>query len=342
MNIKQLILEKIHKNGSVKVSELVQETGLSRVYIHRFLKDLQNEGSIVLVGKANNAKYVLVGKEEIKKAQKEITKINLSLENKGLNEDLVLDKIKKETGIFFNLDNNTEQILDYAFMEMLNNAIEHSRSKTIRVTMQRSGEKVIFNVFDAGIGIFNSIKVKKKLKNVLEAMQDLLKGKETTAPVGHSGEGIFFTSKTADRMVIYGSSKKLVFDNKINDVFIRDSFARKGTRVYFEISNKSKRELRKAFDEYTGDTFEFEKTRVMVRLYKLGEDYISRSQARRITTELEKFKIVVLDFAQIKTIGQAFADEVFRVWHKKHPEINIVIENANDNVDFMIKHVGSR
>ena len=339
MDLRKLILDKIHKKGSVKVSELVHETGFSRIYIHRFLKELQDEERVVLVGKTNKARYVIAEKKVVEKAQKEIKKINLSLANKNLNEDLVLDKIKNETGILFDLEKNTERIVDYAFTEMLNNAIEHSRSKNIKVTMQRLGEKVVFNISDAGIGAFNSIKTKKKLKSVLEAIQDLLKGKETTAPAGHSGEGIFFTSKVADKMVIYSSSKKLVFDNLIYDIFIRDSLSRKGTRVYFEISTKTKRELTEVFSEYTGDTFEFEKAKVMVRLYELGNNYISRSQARRITSELEKFKTIVFDFAKIDTIGQAFADEVFRVWHKKHPEIKIIIENANENVYFMIKHV---
>lgn len=43
-------------------------------------------------------------------------------------------------------------------------------------------------------------------------------------------------------------------------------------------------------------------------------------------------------FDSIKTVGQAFADEIFRVWKKNHPEIEIRYRNANENVEFMIRH----
>jgi hypothetical protein len=45
------------------------------------------------------------------------------------------------------------------------------------------------------------------LKNHLEAIQDLLKGKQTTMPKSHSGEGIFFTSKIADNLTISSSQE---------------------------------------------------------------------------------------------------------------------------------------
>ena len=52
---------------------------------------------------------------------------------------------------------------------------------------------------------------------------------------------------------------------------------------------------------------------------------------------LEKFKHVTLDFRGVKTVGQGFADEVFRVWQKNHPSITIEPKNMNDNVRFMTK-----
>ena len=53
-----------------------------------------------------------------------------------------------------------------------------------------------FIVNDSGIGIFRNIMQKRNLKSELEAIQDLMKGKTTTMPESHSGEGIFFTSKS--------------------------------------------------------------------------------------------------------------------------------------------------
>ena len=59
-----------------------------------------------------------------------------------------------------------------------------------------------------------------------------------------------------------------------------------------------------------------------MKLARYGnENLISRSQAKRLLARLEKFKIVMLDFEDVATIGRAFADEIFRVFTNNHPEI---------------------
>ncbi|MBU1083906.1 MAG: STAS-like domain-containing protein, partial [Candidatus Omnitrophica bacterium] len=68
-----------------------------------------------------------------------------------------------------------------------------------------------------------------------------------------------------------------------------------------------------------------------------GANYVSRSQARRVLAGLEKFKTVVLDFKGIEAIGQAFADEIFRVWKSAHTDKEISARNACENVMFMVK-----
>ncbi len=340
MDIRSIILKKLSKKRQVKSSEIVKETGFSRAYINRFFKELENEGLIVRLGKARKTFYVKADKKSVAMAKLEILAVHYTLENKNLSEDLVLERIKKESGIFSDLPENISRILDYAFTEMLNNAIEHSRSKKIEIFFRRRENRISFDVIDKGIGIFNNIMQKHKLKSHLEAVQDLLKGKQTTAPKEHSGEGIFFTSKAADILIVQSSSKRLLFNNLLEDIFIEDVKQTTGTKVSFSISVKSKRSLKKIFDAYTDKSFEFSKTKAVVKLYKMGTDYISRSQARRILSGLDKFKTIVLDFREVKTIGQAFADEVFRVWKRNHPNIKIIEQNANENIVFMIKRSG--
>ena len=54
---------------------------------------------------------------------------------------------------------------------------------------------------------------------------------------------------------------------------------------------------------------------IPVRLAKYGdEQLISRSQAKRLLARIDKFKVVLFEFDKVDTIGQAFADEVFRVF----------------------------
>lgn len=337
MDVKDFILKYLKKHQKVKTSELVKKTGYSRAYLHRFLKELQQEGKVVLIGKTNQAFYTLAGRK-IPKISKPKS-FRRTLLNKNLSEDLVLLEIKNETDIFNGLKKNIVDILNYAFVEMLNNAIEHSRCKKILVQMKRNDDIVEFRVVDWGVGIFNDIKRKFKLKDIFEAIELLIKGKQTTKPETHTGEGIFFTSKAGDKMFIKGSGKRLIFDNIIDDVFVDDNRKIKGTEVVFRISTNSKRNLSKIFAQYTGDSFAFEKTNLIVKLFELGSNsYISRSQARRLLFGLDKFKEIILDFKNVKTVGQAFADEVFRVWQKKHPQIKIRYINCNKNVGFMIKH----
>jgi len=73
----------------------------------------------------------------------------------------------------------------------------------------------------------------------------------------------------------------------------------------------------------------------------MDDSFISRSQARRVLTGLEKFKEITLDFSDVETIGQGFADEVFRVWKNNHPDIKINYQNTNENILFMIKRAKS-
>ena len=337
MNIHALILKELTKKGEVRVADIVKATGFSRAYLNRFFQDLREKGKIVLLGKANQARYVLTGKGRIKEIKSKVLTFHQILQNRNLSEDRVLDEIKEKTGIFLHLSKNLAQILNYAFTEMLNNAIEHSKSNRIEVFMKRAAPGIQFEVIDRGIGIFNNLMKKRKLKNELEAIQDLLKGKQTTAPKEHTGEGIFFTSKAGDTLTIQSSTKKLIFDNTLNDIFIRDIQNRVGTKVTFTIRTRSARNLNSIFKEYAEESFEFRKTRVIVKLYKLDTEYVSRSQARRILSGIEKFKSILLDFKNVNMVGQAFADEIFRVWKAHHPEIKISYQNANENIIFMIK-----
>jgi len=66
---------------------------------------------------------------------------------------------------------------------------------------------------------------------------------------------------------------------------------------------------------------------------------VSRSQAKRLYNGFDKFEKVILDFSGVSDIGQGFAHELFNVFRKKNPQIEIECINTNDNIDKMIKHV---
>lgn len=337
MDIRNLILKKLGKGEEVRVADVVKATGFSRAYINRFFQELREEGKIALIGKANNARYVLARDKMVFKAKSSILSVRRLLQNKDISEDIVFDGIKQNSGIFLGLSKNIFNIVNYAFTEMLNNAIEHSQSKKIEIKMKRSAFDIQFEVRDWGVGIFNNLMKKRKLKNELEAIQDLLKGKQTTVPKKHTGEGIFFTSRVGDMLIIQSSTKKIIFNNILDDIFIKDVKNTAGTKVNFLISLKSKTDLGNVFKKYSGGAFTFNTTQTKVALYRLDADFISRSQARRILSGLDKFKKIVLDFKNVDTVGQAFADEVFRVFQNHHQNISIIPINMNETVRFMIE-----
>ena len=63
-----------------------------------------------------------------------------------------------------------------------------------------------------------------------EALQELSKGKLTTLPKGHTGEGIFFTSKVADRFELESGRTRWLVDNVREDVAVGQVPFRRGTR----------------------------------------------------------------------------------------------------------------
>ena len=92
----------------------------------------------------------------------------------------------------------------------------------------------------------------------------------------------------------------------------------------------------------SGDDDAFTKTVVPVRLAQYGDErLVSRSQAKRLLAGVDKFRVVVFDFSGVEAVGQAFADEVFRVFKKQHPEMQIMSLNASKDVAQMISRAES-
>ncbi len=344
MSIRESLLDLLKKEDFVTTSQAVKLFKVSRAYAQRLLHELHQEGVVELIGKARQARYVLTRKTEQLKAERLLIKqISLQLWNKGLDESLVFERVERETGIFLDVKKNVTDIVRYAFTEMLNNAIDHSDSEKIVVECRRTGTAIVFTVRDFGIGAFNNVRKTRHLPNTLAAIQDLLKGKATTMPERHSGEGIFFTSKAADVFILDSFEKRLTINNLLPDMFVSDRRPLKGTLVTFSIGIQSSRQLVDVFKRHTSETdggHAFSKTRVHIRLHDLGTTFLSRSEAKRVLVNLEQFQEVELDFEDVDTIGQSFADEVFRVWKKAHPETKFLPINMTENVEFMVRHAG--
>lgn len=196
-------------------------------------------------------------------------------------------------------------------------------------------------ISDNGEGIFNHIARVMNLSDPRESILELSKGKLTTDPDNHTGQGIFFSSRSFDSFYIL--SGDLIFshhDNRRDDYLHHVDRDNEGTSVFMRIAMNSPRLLGDVFDAFTGtedEDFAFNTTVVPVKLVLYeGEKLVSRSQAKRILNRVEKFKTVLLDFEGVDSIGQAFADEVFRVFARRNPHINIQPTHVSDNINRMI------
>jgi anti-sigma regulatory factor (Ser/Thr protein kinase) len=322
-----------------KASDLAQSLkDTSRQYITEVLRQMVSNGELLREGGGRYTVYTLP-----KYAELLTNRIKKRLPNKSLDEDQILDEMKSGANFLNNLKDNVSRIFNYAFTEMVNNAIEHSKSENIEVEVYKSGNNLIFVVNDFGIGVFKNVMKTKKLASELEAMQEILKGKTTTIPANHSGEGIFFTSRVSDVFILESYGLKLRVDNLIDDIFYEEEKSNKvGTKVTFIVALDSDRLTDGVFLKYQTDPEEggFDKTEIRVKLFAGGSIYVSRSQARRIMDGLAgKFKTITLDYDKVPTIGQAFADEIYRVFKSKHAEIDIKSVNMNRVVEFMINRV---
>ncbi|MBI1882834.1 MAG: STAS-like domain-containing protein [Chlamydiae bacterium] len=107
-----------------------------------------------------------------------------------------------------------------------------------------------------------------------------------------------------------------------------------------KICLKSSRTSKEVFDRYASEEndFGFTKTIVPVNLLQYGEEnLVSRSQAKRLLTRFEKFREIILNFKDVKSIGPAFADEIFRVFQEQHPPIKLLWIHANKEIEKNIR-----
>ena len=299
------------------------EPQTARVHVQRLCK----ENLLTEQGKTSDRSYALAILENWQK-QYQLTP--------GVREDEILDAdILSHLG---NLPDNVRSIWGTAFTEMFNNVLDHAFASEATVEIRKTAIATEMVVHDNGVGIFKKIQQAMKLPDERYAAIELSKGKFTTDPSKHSGEGIFFTSRMFDKFDILSSS--LSFSRSTaQPQWIKDKF-HEGTTVWMKLANDSTRKPKDVYDEFTLG-LGFDKSTIPIKLAQIGGGgLVSRSQAKRVLAGVERFKRVTLDFTGVEWIGQAFADEIFRVYRKAHPDIEILTEGANPDVAAMIRRAG--
>ena len=194
-NIAGIISSELKKYGRITSDRISSLAGISRQAAHKRLSLMVARKELVRIGSTRGAYYEKYSQKKENWAQRAANAISLRLKNSKLEEHLVLERLEKDYPRLQSLTESARHIFNYAFTEMLNNAIEHSRSKWINVKVYIERPMICFEVIDQGIGVYNNLMKKYKARTELEAIQELLKGKRTTAPKKHSGEGIFLRKR---------------------------------------------------------------------------------------------------------------------------------------------------
>ena len=327
-NIRRFIVSNVEKHPKDIAKLTADKFGITRQAVNKHLQRLVDDRALVPRGNTRNLTYRLRPLEEWRKTYPLI---------KGLAEDVVWRQ--DVTPSLGQMPENVLDIWHYGFTEMFNNAIDHSSGTTIGIRLRKTATDTELVLYDDGIGIFKKIQTELNLLDERHAILELSKGKLTTDPANHTGEGIFFTSRMFDDFDIlsggvYFSHK---FGEKEDWILEQDKFS-SGTAVWMKLNNHTARTTKKVFDQFTSDDdIGFTKTVVPVRLAQYGDDkLVSRSQAKRLLARIDRFKTVIFDFQGVDSIGQAFADEVFRVFALKHPDIELLTMKTNSAVKRMI------
>jgi anti-sigma regulatory factor (Ser/Thr protein kinase) len=333
--VREFILRNIDAHSHDIGALAAERFQISRQAVHGYLQRLISDRLLEASGQTNARSYKLA----------DISKIAQDIKiTPGMYEHEVWDALVRPKLV--NLPDNIVDICQYGFNEMLNNVIDHSESEDALINYDQTYTTVTMLIADHGIGIFEKIRKDFSLADSRDALLELSKGKLTSDASKHSGEGIFFTSRMFDRFeILSGNLFYARFRSQDDESLIetddRVEF-KAGTSIRMVIASNANWTAKEVFDRYQDDEYRFSKTHVPVSLARYGkEQLVSRSQAKRVLARFDKFSEVMLDFQDVPEVGQAFADEIFRVYAIAHPGVKIIAINTSPEIDRMIAHVGA-
>jgi anti-sigma regulatory factor (Ser/Thr protein kinase) len=332
--IRQFILEHVEQHAGDIVALTAQTFGVSRQAVHRHVQRLVREQVLHMQGTTRSRRYTLGLRVDWQQQY-------------PLSADLKEDRLWRDDirPVLGDLPANVIMLWQHGFTEMLNNAIEHSAGRHAVVSITQTALDTKMTIWDDGEGIFTKLTRELGLEDERHAVLELAKGKVTTDPAHHTGEGIFFTSRMFDWFsILSGNVAFSHMREHAEDWIGAQPQPQQGTGVFMELANTTSRTTKDIFDQFASEEdFAFSKTVVPVRLAQYGdEQLISRSQAKRLVAGLDRFKVVLLNFEGVDMIGQAFADEVFRVFLEAHPHIVLEATHVNTPIAHMIRHAAGQ
>ncbi len=326
--VRAFILGNVEDRSRDVVSRTTRQFGISRQAVHKHLKFLVGAN---LISRTSLARYQLRTVEEHKK----ILPVTVATP-----EDIVWRREIQD--MLAALPEGTLDIWRYGFTEIFNNVTAHSGSESAFVQVRRTAVSTKMTVWDRGVGIFDKILSHMDLIDENHAILELTKGKLTTDPGAHPGHGIFFTARMFDTFSILSKGILLSHTSGDGDDWtVETQQEGPGTLVTMTLKNATSRRIKDIYANFSSQTSPgFSTTVVSAHLAHHGTDkLVSRSEAKRLLERVDQFTVVLIDFDRVESIGQAFADEIFRVYLSEHPEVEIREVRANKEVQEMIDGV---
>ena len=200
--IKKFIVENVVEHPRDITILTAKKFAVSRQAVLRHLNKMISDSILTVEGKTKDRAYFLSPIVE------QVFRFNITPE-------LREDKIWRENvrPLFKDAAPNVLGICQYGFTEMMNNAIDHSEGDKVNVLVTLWPSHIMLQIVDNGVGIFKKIQTKLGLDDERHAILELSKGKLTTDPAQHTGEGIFFTSRMFDTFIINSDNLALFCTN---------------------------------------------------------------------------------------------------------------------------------
>jgi anti-sigma regulatory factor (Ser/Thr protein kinase) len=311
---------------SVANRDVADLLGVSAATAQRVLRAMVDDDLLRVTGRGRSARYTL------KPVRRRYPL------PPAADESVIWDQVEEELERLTPLNKVERDVLRYAATEMINNAIDHSGGSRLQVSAHVSAGHVEVEIQDNDVGALKRARAGMPTLTPREVVLELEKGKLTTDPARHTGQGLFFTSKAVSRFKLESEGVAWIVDNALADSAIASSTLTQGTRITLTLVLGQTKPLKDTFDAWTDpETLRFHRTRTTVHLAQTGTTFVSRSEAKRVAARLEAFQEVIVDFDQVELVGQGFCDELFRVWATAHPRTTLLPVRMNDDVAFMVQ-----
>lgn len=266
------------------------------------------------------------------------------------------------------LENGVIQSLEWCMTESIDNVLQHSMSKKgfVMAQLQKQNKSFCFCVFDAGIGIFNSLRdTKHAPQNPLAAIQLATRERITRDKNIGQGNGLWGLSQiikeTKGRLLISSGGARYEYDGGKEKTILSGDFnlgkTNGTTMIDFQIGYTSPIDVAQALNGYVPldlwlENHENDKGEINFDIAKESNGTGTRKSAEKMRNIVinclkEKYNTVNLNFQNVSMLSSSYADELIgkliSIFGFTNFMAHIAISNLNAfNAAIVNRSVGQR